>query len=141
MVDVVRGRDVQVTVRKRAGYISLLGRFLMKVEGVLDASRWGYPVTTAFSSLNPAIGGIGCVIAAGGVSQGCVNKVKPFSMELTVIWITPGNCASYWKDQPGHPSEKLGGRTAPTCSRGYAGPQTMPKSRIRSTTHQPQKNR
>ena len=60
----------------------------------------------------------------------CVNKVKPCSRELSVSWITPGNCASYWKDQPGHPPEKLGGRTAPTCSRGYPGPQTMPKYRI-----------
>ena len=70
-------------------------------------------------------------------SRSCINKVKPCSRELSVSWITPGNCASYWKDQPGRPSEKLGGRTAPTCSRGYPGPQTMPKYRINKTTHQP----
>ena len=69
----MRARHVPVTVRKRAGCISLLARFPMKVEGVLDVSRRGYPATTAFS-LNPGIGGIGCDIAAGGV-----HKVKPCS--------------------------------------------------------------
>jgi hypothetical protein len=59
------------------------------------------------------------------------------SRELSVSWITPGNCAGFWKDQPGRPFEKIGGRTAPTCSRGYPGPQTMPKYRINKTT-QPQ---
>ena len=73
-------------------------------------------------------------------SSSCVNKVKPCSRELSVSWITPGNCAGYWKDQPGRPSEKLGGRTALTCSCGYPGPQTMPKYRINKTTHQPQSN-
>jgi hypothetical protein len=62
--------------------------------------------------------------------KSCVNKVKPCSREVSVSWITPGNCAGYWKDQPGCPSEKLGGRTARTCSRGYPGPQTMTKYRI-----------
>ena len=42
----------------------------------------------------------------------------------------PGSCVGYCKDQPGLPSEKLGGRTAPTFSRGYPGPQTMPKHLI-----------
>jgi hypothetical protein len=37
-------------------------------------SRRGYPVTTAFSSLNPGIGSIDSVIAVGGV-----HKVKPCS--------------------------------------------------------------
>ena len=74
MVDAVRGRDVLVTVRKRVGYISLPARFPTKVEGVWDVSRRGYPVTTAFSSLNPGIGGIDSVIAVGGV-----HKVKPCS--------------------------------------------------------------
>ena len=94
------------------------------------------PVTTAFSSLNPGIIGIDSVIAVEGV-----HKVQPCSYscrELSVSWITPGNCAGYWRDQPGRPFEKLGGRTAPTCSRGYPGPQTMPKYRINKTTHQPE---
>ena len=34
-------------------------------------SRRGYPDSTAFSSLNPGIRGIGCVLTAGGV-----HKVK-----------------------------------------------------------------
>jgi hypothetical protein len=84
---------VPVTVRKRTGCISLLARFPTKVEGVFDVAPQGYPATTAFSSLNPGIGGIGCLIAAGGV-----HKIKPCSMEFTVSWITPGNCAGYWKD-------------------------------------------
>ena len=54
----------------------------------------------------------------------------------TVSWTTPGNCEDYWKG-PGRPSEKLGGRTAPTFLRGYPGPQTMPKYRIHKTTHHP----
>ena len=66
-----------VTVWKRVGCISLLARFPMKVEGVLDVSRRGYPATTAFSSLNPGIctiGGIDFVIAGAGL-----HKVKPCS--------------------------------------------------------------
>ena len=74
MVDAVRGRDVPVTVRKRTGCISLLARFPTKVEEGRNVSRRGYPVTTAFSSLNPGIGGIDCNIAVGGV-----HKVKPCS--------------------------------------------------------------
>jgi hypothetical protein len=45
-----------------------------KVEEGLNVSRRGYPATTAFSSLNPGIGGIDSVIAVGGV-----HKVKPCS--------------------------------------------------------------
>ena len=76
MVDVVRGRDVPVAVRKRTGCISLLARFQMKVEGVLDVSHRGYPVTTAFSSLNPGIGGIDSVIAVAGVSQVVLTRLN-----------------------------------------------------------------
>ena len=96
-------------------------------------SRRGYPVTTAFSSLNPGIGGIGCDIAPQEFTR--LNLAQ---RESSVSWITPGNCVGYWKDQPGRPSEKLEGRMAPRCSRGYPGPQTMPKYRINKTTHQPQ---
>ena len=46
----------------------------MKVARVLDVSRRGYPVTTAFSSLHPGISGIGFAIAAGGV-----HNVEPRS--------------------------------------------------------------
>ena len=74
MIGAMEGSDVPVTVWKRVGCISLLARFPMKVEGVLDVSRRGYPTTTAFSSLNPGIGGIGSDIAAGGV-----HKFKPCS--------------------------------------------------------------
>ena len=76
MVDAVRRRDVPVTVRKRTrtGCISLLARFPTKVEEGRNVSRLGYPVTTAFSSLNPGIGGIDSVIAVGGV-----HKVKSCS--------------------------------------------------------------
>ena len=73
MVDAVRGRDVQVTVRKRVGCISLLARFPMKVEEVLNVSSQGYPATTALSLLNP---GIGCVIAVEGVSQVVLTRVN-----------------------------------------------------------------
>ena len=69
MVDTVRGSDVLVTVRKRTGCISLLARFPTKVEEGWNVSHRGYPVTTAFSSLNPGICGIDCVIEVGGVSQ------------------------------------------------------------------------
>jgi hypothetical protein len=44
------------------------------VEEGWNVSRRGYPVTTAFSSLNPGIGGIDRVIAVAGV-----HKVKPCS--------------------------------------------------------------
>ena len=56
------------------GSLATLARFPMKVEEGRNVSRWGYPVTTAFSSLNPGIIGIGCDIAAKGV-----YKVKPCS--------------------------------------------------------------
>ena len=51
--------------------------------------------------------------------------------ESSVSWITRGNRAGYWRDQLGRPSEQWGSRTAPTCSRGYPGPQTMSKYRIK----------
>ena len=51
-----------------------LSRFSMKVEEGRNVLRQGYPVTTAFSSLNPGIGGIDSVIAVAGV-----HKVKPCS--------------------------------------------------------------
>ena len=76
MVDSVRGSDVLVTVRKQTGCISLLARFPMEVEGVLDVSRRGYPVTNAFSSLNPGIGGINSVIAVEGASQAVLKRLN-----------------------------------------------------------------
>ena len=85
-----------------------------------------HPATIAFSSLNPGIGGIDCVIAVEGVSQVVFIRLNLAQRKLSVSWITPGNCAGYWKDQPGRPSEKLEGRTAPTCSRGYPGPKLCP---------------
>ena len=127
-----------VTVRKRAECISLLARFPMEVEGVLDVLRRGYPVTTAFSSMNPGISGIDCDLAVEEVSQFVLTRLNLAQGESSVNSITHGNCAGYWKDQPGRPSPKLGGRTAPTCSRGYPGPQTMPQYRIDKTTRQPQ---
>ena len=74
MVDTVRGSDGQVTARNREGLFDNLARFPTKVEEGRSVSRRGYPVTTAFSSLNPGIGGIDSVIAVGGV-----HKVKPCS--------------------------------------------------------------
>ena len=43
MVDIVRGSEVPVAVRKRAGYISLLARFPMEVEGVFESVTPGLP--------------------------------------------------------------------------------------------------
>ena len=54
--------------------MATLARFPTKVEEGRNVSRRGYPVTTAFSPLNPGIGGIESVIAVGGV-----HKVKPCS--------------------------------------------------------------
>ena len=73
MVDAVRGSDGPVTAPGR-GSLATLARFPTKVEEGRNVSRRGYPVTTAFSSLNPGIGGIDSVIAVGGV-----HKVKPCS--------------------------------------------------------------
>ena len=56
------------------GSLTTLARFPMKVEEGRNVSRRGYPVTTAFCSLNPGIGGIDSVIAVAGVL-----KVKPCS--------------------------------------------------------------
>jgi hypothetical protein len=56
------------------GSLTTLARFPMKVKEGQNVSRRGYPVTTAFSSLNPGIGGIDSVIAVAGVP-----KVKPCS--------------------------------------------------------------
>ena len=41
MVDTVRGSDVLVTVQKQSGYISLLAKFLTKVEGVFECVTLG----------------------------------------------------------------------------------------------------
>ena len=71
MVDAVRRSNVLVDARTRAGYIGLLGE--IPDEGG-KGQDWVYPVTTAFSSLNPGIGGIDSVIAVAGV-----HKVKPCS--------------------------------------------------------------
>ena len=60
----VGATQVWCTNKDDLSLISLLERLLMKVEGVLDVSHRGYPVTTAFSLLNPGIGGIVCDIAA-----------------------------------------------------------------------------
>jgi hypothetical protein len=51
------------------GSSATLARFPMKVEEGRKVSPRGYPATTAFSSLNPGIGGIDCDIAVEGVSQ------------------------------------------------------------------------
>ena len=56
------------------GPLAILARFRMKVEEGRNVSPRGYTATTAFSSLNPGIGGIDSVIAVGGV-----HKVKPCS--------------------------------------------------------------
>ena len=74
MVDAVRGSDGLVTVQDERGSSATLARFPTKVEEGRSVSRRGYPVTTAFSSLNPGIGGIDCDMAVGGV-----HKVKPCS--------------------------------------------------------------
>ena len=75
MVDAVRGIDGPVTAFKTVGGSSAtLARFLTKVEEGRNVSHRGYPATTAFSSLNPGIGGIDCDTAVGGV-----HKVKPCS--------------------------------------------------------------
>jgi hypothetical protein len=120
VVDSVRGRNVPVTVRKRTGCISLLARFPMKVEGVLNVSPRGYPATTAFSSLNPGICGIDCDIAVGGVSQVVLTRLNLAQRELSVSWITPGNCAGYWKDLSGRLLKNWGEdlRTKIDCAHG-----------------------
>ena len=67
MVDAVRGSDGPVTAQDERGSSTTLARFPTKVEEGRSVSRRGYPVTTAFSSLNPGIGGIDSVIAVAGV--------------------------------------------------------------------------
>ena len=74
MVDAVRGSDGPVTAPNGRGSSTTLARFPTKVEEGRNVSPRGYPATTAFSSLNPGIGGIDSVIAVGGV-----HKVKPCS--------------------------------------------------------------
>ena len=74
MVDAVRGSDGLVTVQDDRGSSATLARFQTKVEEGQSVSPRGYPATTAFSSLNPGIGGIDSVIAVEGV-----HKVKPCS--------------------------------------------------------------
>ena len=75
MVDAVRGSDGSlVTVQDERGSSATLARFPTKVEEGRNVSRRGYPVTTAFSSLNPGIGGIDCDIEVAGV-----HKIKPCS--------------------------------------------------------------
>ena len=58
----------------KQGPLKTSARFPMKVEEGRNMSRRGYPVTTAFSSLNPGIGGIDSVLAVAAV-----HKVKPCS--------------------------------------------------------------
>ena len=77
MVDTVRGSDRPVYALSTTSRATL-ARFLMKVEEGRNVSPWGYPATTAFSSLNPGIGGIDSVIAVAGV-----HKVKPCSEETS----------------------------------------------------------
>ena len=74
MVDAVRGSDGPVTAPNGRGSSTTLARFPTKVEGGRNVLRRGYPVTTAFSSLNPGIGGIDSVLAVAAV-----HKVKPCS--------------------------------------------------------------
>ena len=74
MVDAVRGSDGLVTVQDERGSSATLARFPTKVEEGRNVSPRGYPATTAFSSLNPGIGGIDCDMAVEGV-----HKVKPCS--------------------------------------------------------------
>ena len=90
----MRGRDVPVTVRKRAGCISLLARFPMKVEGVLDVSRRGYPATTAFSSLNPGICSIDSVIAVEGGGREFLLLTSKEEQNYGVLGRTERSCAS-----------------------------------------------
>ena len=52
----------QSLLLERAGLSATLARFPTKVEEGRNVSHRGYPVTTAFSSLNPGIGGIDSVI-------------------------------------------------------------------------------
>ena len=59
---------------KRAGLFGNLGEIPDEGGRGPECVTPGYPVTTAFSSLNPGIGGIDCDIAVGGV-----HKVKPCS--------------------------------------------------------------
>ena len=74
MVDAVWGSDGPVTAQDEQGSSTTLARFPTKVEGGGKVLRRGYPVTTAFSSLNLGIGGLDSVIVVGGV-----HKVKPCS--------------------------------------------------------------
>ena len=77
------------------GSLTTLARFPMKVEEGRNVSPRGGPATTAYSSLNPDIGGIDSALAVAGV-----HKVKPCSegtcsQAVTIVtWTTvPGNCA------------------------------------------------
>ena len=71
-----------------------------------------------------------CVTAAAGV-----HKVKKCSRGEELAGSTQAIALVPGRTRPGAPSDRLGrniggGRTALTCSRGYSGPQTMPKCRI-----------
>ena len=68
------GSDGLVTVQDERGSSATLARFPTTVEEGRNVSPRGYPATTAFSSLNPGIGGIDCDMAVEGV-----HKVKPCS--------------------------------------------------------------
>ena len=48
----------------------------MKVEGVFECITPGLPSHDRIFSLNPGIGGIGCDIAAGGVSQVVLTRLN-----------------------------------------------------------------
>ena len=87
----------------------------MKVEGVLDVSRQGYLVTTAFSSLNPGIGGIDCVIAVAGVSQVVLTRLNlargscqlagsPQAIARVTGRTSPGDPLKYWGEERPRPA-------------------------------------
>ena len=46
--------------------------------------------------------------------------------ETSVSWIAAGNCAGYWKDQPGRPSEKMGEERPRPARVGTPGPKLCP---------------
>ena len=51
------------------------------------------------NSLDPqGIGGVDCVIAVQEVSQVVLIRFNLAQRKSSVSWITPGNCAGYWKD-------------------------------------------
>ena len=70
VVNAVRGSDVPVDARTRARYIGLLGEIPDEGgRGPAMCHVGVYPVTTAFSLVNPGICGIDCARAAAGAVE------------------------------------------------------------------------